>query len=139
MNDKMHNKLRQRIDEDADSRIDLSPLIDVVFILLIFFIVTTVFVRETGIDVDKPQAVSAEELDRNAILIAIARNGAVVYDGNNIGVHGIRPLVAQLNRTRQRPVVVQTDRLVSAELLVQVIDEAKLAGAESVSVATERR
>ena len=135
----MRDDLRQRIDEDADTRVDLSPLIDVVFILLIFFIVTTVFVRETGVDVDKPQAVTSETLDRNAILIAIGRNGNVVHDGNSIGAHGVRPLVSQLIRSRQRPVVVQADRMVTAELLIQVIDEAKLAGAESVSVATEKR
>lgn len=132
----MLRDLRQRIELEEETRVDLSPLIDVVFILLIFFIVTTVFVRETGIDVDKPQAVSTQELERNSILIAIGRDGQVVYDGSTIGVHGVRSIVAQLSRNKPRPVVIQVDKRVPTELLVNVLDEAKLAGAVSVNIAT---
>ena len=68
------------ISEGSDE-INISPLIDMVFILLIFFIVTTVFVEETGVEVNKPQASSAQDLEKNSILIAITANGKVVYGG----------------------------------------------------------
>lgn len=122
--------------EEPISGIDLSPLLDVVFILLIFFIVSTVFVRESGVNVDKPESVTAKELERTSILIAITRSGQIVYDGNNIGVGGVRATIEQLLRDQSRPVVLQTDKTVPAELLVNVIDQVKLAGADSVSIAT---
>ncbi len=131
----MQSRLQQRLEQQEAQGIDMSPLIDVVFILLIFFIVTTVFVRETGVEVDKPQAVSATTLEQNVILIAVTDTGDVVYDGSNIGVAGVRAIVAQGQDKGGRPVVIQADRLVEAERLLAVIDEAKLAGAEQVSIA----
>jgi biopolymer transport protein ExbD len=132
----MRANLRARLDQQQQQQIDLSPLIDVVFILLIFFIVTTVFVKETGVEVDKPQALSTEKLERNLIMIAITDTGDVIYDGNVIGVSGVRTTVAQLLNKRTQSVVVQADKQVPTELLVAVIDESKLAGAAVVSIAT---
>ena len=124
-------------DED-NSTIDISPLIDCVFILLIFFIVTTTFVEETGVDVDRPQAASASRLEKNSILIAVTANGEVVYGGREIGVSGVQPLVKRLVSKEDLPVIVQVDQKVQAGLFVRVIDEAKLAGATKVSVATRK-
>lgn len=132
----MHNRLQQRLQQEAPQGIDMSPLIDVVFILLIFFIVTTVFVRETGVEVDKPQALSASTLEKNVILIAITDTGDVVYDGSNIGVAGVRSVITQEQQKGERPLVIQADKQVAAEQLLAVIDEAKLAGAASVSIAS---
>ena len=131
----MQQRLGQRIEQQQQG-IDMSPLLDVVFILLIFFIVTTVFVRETGVEVDKPQAVSASQLQQLVILIAITDNGEVFYDGSSIGVAGVQATVEQLLREQVRPVVLQVDKTVPTELLVQVLDAAKLAGASQVSLAT---
>lgn len=131
----MRPSLQERLEQEQWARIDLSPLIDVVFILLIFFIVTTVFVRETGVEVEKPDAVTAERVENEMILIAITAGGDVVYDGSNIGVAGVRSTVAALLLVQERPVVVQADRQVTTDMLVRVIDEAKLAGATSVSIA----
>ena len=131
----MRANLKNRL-EQQQQNIDLSPLLDVVFILLIFFIVTTVFVKETGVEVDKPQAISTAKLERNIIMLAITNQGEVIYDGSNIGVAGVRNTVAQLLKNRTQPVVIQADKLVPTELLVQVLDESKLAGAASVSIAT---
>lgn len=132
----MRSKLAQQL-QPQQQGIDLSPLLDVVFILLIFFIVTTVFVRETGIEVDKPQAISSEQLQRDIILLAISADGQVVYDGSNIGVSGVRATVSQLLKGKDQAVVIQVDKRVAAELLVKVIDQAKLAGASQVNLATE--
>lgn len=131
----MPGRLQHRLEQQPQQGIDMSPLLDVVFILLIFFIVTTVFVRETGVEVDKPQALSATTLEQNVVLIAVTANGDVVYDGSRIGVAGVRSTVAQVQQRGPRPVVIQADKQVEAELLLEVIDEAKLAGAASVSIA----
>jgi len=133
----MRPGLQQRFEQQRTQHIDLSPLLDVVFILLIFFIVTTVFVKETGVEVNKPQALSSAQLPQTVVLIAITANGEVVHDGARIGVSGVRANVSQLMQSRQRPVVIQADGQVSTQLLVDVIDQAKLGGAVDVSIATE--
>ena len=119
--------------------INVSPLIDIVFILLIFFIVTTVFVEETGVDVQRPEAASATDLDKNSILIAITEDGKVVYGGNEIGSNGVRGTVKRLlQREPDMPVIIQADKSASVELYTKVHDEAALAGAESIHLATTR-
>ena len=77
------SRFKESSSEDMDAGIDMSPLIDCVFILLIFFIVTTVFVEETGIEVDKPQAATASQLEKNSILIALSEKGEVIYGKRN--------------------------------------------------------
>ena len=126
--------------QDANaSEINISPLIDVVFILLIFFIVTTVFVEETGVDVDKPRAASAQDLEKNSILIAVTSNGQVYQGGRSIGVSGVRSVVAaMLEVDDQMPVIIQGDTSANHGVIVSVIDAAKLAGARTVNLATSK-
>lgn len=131
----MRPNLQQRIDNKVQ-QIDLSPLLDVVFILLIFFIVTTVFVKETGVEVKKPQAMSATDLERKSILIAITEDDRIVYAGQDIGIAGVKPTVSQLLAQRSMPVILQVDENVTTKTLVAVMDEAKMAGATSVNLAT---
>jgi biopolymer transport protein ExbD len=126
-------------EDNGDHSIDISPLIDCVFILLIFFIVTTVFVDETGIEVDKPQAASSVKLEKSSILIAVSAKGEVVYGGREIGISGVQPLVKRMIQKENLPVIVQVDQAAQAGLFVRVIDEAKLAGATKVSVATRNQ
>ena len=87
-------RFREVSSEDGNEpAIEMSPLIDCVFILLIFFIVTTVFVEETGVEVDKPQAASASQLEKNSLLIALTEKGQVIYGNREIGIAGVQPLV----------------------------------------------
>ena len=109
-----------------------------VFILLIFFIVTTVFVEETGVEVDKPEASSAIALEQQSILIAVTSDNRVIYGGQEIGVSGVRSVVRRLTRQDDSPVIIQADRAVSVDTVVRIIDEAKLGGAQKVSLSTER-
>jgi biopolymer transport protein ExbD len=125
-------------DDGGGPGIDMSPMIDCVFILLIFFIVTTTFVEETGIEVDKPQAASSVQLEKTSILIALTASGTVVYGGREIGMSGVQPLVRRLLQKEKVPVIVQADAGAPSGLLVRLIDEAKLGGADKVSVATAR-
>ncbi len=124
--------------EGETTEINISPLIDMVFILLIFFIVTTVFVEETGVDVQRPEAASAVDLDRQSVLIAITAAGDVIFGGDEIGVTGVRPTVRRLLREEPLPVILQVDEAAAAGLVVRVIDQAKLGGAENISIAAER-
>jgi len=118
--------------------INVSPLIDIVFILLIFFIVTTVFVEETGVEVRRPQAASVEDLEKNSILIAITAGDKVVYGGREIGVRGVRGVVRRLmKKDKEMPVIVQADKTASIDLYTQVHDEAALAGATRINLATK--
>ncbi len=134
-------RFREALNEDeGETGIDMSPLIDCVFILLIFFIVTTVFVEETGVEVDKPQAASAAQLEKTSILIAITDKGKIVYGGREIGLGGVQRVVKSVLESdgRQKdeiPVIIQADKSSPSGLLVQVVGEAKLAGALKVSVA----
>ena len=123
-------------DDGNEAGIDMSPLIDCVFILLIFFIVTTVFVEETGVEVDRPQAASASQLEKTSILIALTGKGEVVYGGREIGVSGVQPLVKRMLQKEDIPVIIQADQASQSGLLVRIIDEARLAGATKVNVAT---
>jgi biopolymer transport protein ExbD len=125
-------------EDGGDVGIDMSAMIDCVFILLIFFIVTTTFVEETGVEVDKPQAASSVRLEKTSILIALTANGTVVYGGREIGMSGVQPLVRRMLQKEDVPVIVQADTQAPSGLLVRVVDEAKLAGAVKVSVATSR-
>ena len=119
--------------------INLSPLIDMVFLLLIFFMVTAVFVEETGIAVNKPSAASSQNLERNSILLAVTAEGRVYYGGQEIGINRIRGVVARQLRSDDMPVVVLADEQSNTGTLVQVIDQCKLAGAANVSVASKRQ
>ena len=116
--------------------VNMSPLIDCVFLLLIFFIVTTVFVEETGVTVDKPKAASAQQLDKHSILIALTRDGRIVFGGREIGINGVRGIVRQQLKNRDAPVIILADANATTSPLVDIIDECKLAGAKEVSIAT---
>jgi biopolymer transport protein ExbD len=129
---------RSLTDSEENTEINMSPLIDMVFILLIFFIVTTTFVEESGVEVDKPSAASATRLDKNSIIFAVTASGQVVYGGKEVGVGGVRPVVSRLCEKEPMPVIIQTDKAAPAGVLVRVIDEAKLGKAKNVSLASEQ-
>lgn len=132
----MKSSIEQKIQEAKGQEIDLTPLLDVVFILLIFFIVTTVFVKETGVEVDKPQAISSKSIQNSIILLAITRSHEVIYGGTNIGISGVRNTLTQLIKNEPKPLVIQADKSVPTDVLVRVIDQAKLAGIEKINIAT---
>ncbi|MBN2234180.1 MAG: biopolymer transporter ExbD [Opitutales bacterium] len=124
--------------DDDDVSIDLSPMIDCVFILLIFFIVTTVFVEEAGIEVNRPDARSSGRLEKNSILIAISPENKVVYGGRDIGVQGVRNVVRGLVMQDDLPVIIQADKESNHGIFRQVYMEARLAGAKKISFSTFR-
>jgi biopolymer transport protein ExbD len=134
--------LGRNIGDDADEPviIDLSSMIDCVFILLIFFIVSTVFVGETGVKVNKPDVGGASALEKNSILLAVTSEDKVFYGGDSIGVQGvigkIKPL---LTETPDMSVIIQGDKDSTHGLVQQVHGQALLAGAmkDRISVSTK--
>jgi len=118
--------------------INMSPMIDCVFLLLIFFIVTTVFVEETGVDISKPTAASAHDMEKQSIMIALTSGGKIVYGGREIDINSVRGVVTQQLSGRDIPVIIMADRKSSTGKLIELMDECKLGGATRVSVAAER-
>ena len=119
--------------------INMSPLIDIVFLLLIFFVVTTVFVEETGVTVQKPVAASASDLDKTSIQFALTADGEIVYGGRPVSLGAVRGIVARQMSDRPAPVILIGDRHAQLGMLVELLDECKLAGAEIVSIAASQK
>ncbi|MEO0794000.1 MAG: biopolymer transporter ExbD [Verrucomicrobiota bacterium] len=123
---------------DEETEINLSPMIDCIFILLIFFIVTTVFVEEPGVDIIKPDAVTDVDLEKNSIIIAITADNKVVYGGKEIGISGVGPRVKQMVSKDDMPVIIQADQGSDHGVFSKVWSEVKNAGAKKISVSTFR-
>ena len=124
------------LEEENSEGINISPLIDIVFILLLFFIVTSVFVQETGVEIERPQSSQAVALDRESIYVAVSADLKVFYGGSEIGLQGIVPTIERLSPSDDQQVIVQVDGRVPTQFLVEVIDEVKQAGIATVNVAT---
>ena len=129
-----------RRDRERGGDINLSPLIDMIFILLIFFVVTTTFVKNMELDIERPGAASAERADQRSIRVAIDRSGSVFIDGQPVQVWMVQTAVRdEVADDRERPVLVVADRRVESGRLIEVVDQCRLAGARNVGVDVERR
>jgi biopolymer transport protein ExbD len=119
--------------------IDIAPMLDMVFILLIFFIVTSSFVRETGIDVNKPKASSAQELARESILIGISREGTIHINESQVDLRTLRTILQQMIAEKpDRAAVVVADRDTPSGKIVDVLDECNIARVKKVSIAANK-
>ncbi len=121
---------------DQETEINLSPMIDCIFILLIFFIVTTVFVEEPGIEIFKPDATIDDELEKNSIIIAISADNKVVYGGKELGVSGVGARVRALLNKDELPVIIQADSRADHGVFSDVWSEVKNAWAKKISLST---
>ncbi len=136
----MFSSMQQRKNNDTAPAVDMAPLIDVVFILLIFFLVTATFVRETGIEVQRPQATAAPSLDQQAMRISITVNGTIYTEGSAVDLQTLRSKVSTfVSANPSSPVIVIPDQDTRAQRVVDVMDAAKLAGAVHVAIATEKK
>ena len=129
---------RRRSRQEEESEVNLTPMLDVVFIMLIFFIVTASFVKEAGIDITRPPAATAERKERGNILIAITNNDQIWVDRRQVDPRALRANIERLHAENpQGSVIIQADIESKNGLLVQVMDAARLAGVKSVSLAAE--
>jgi len=131
---------RQENGSESAVAVDIAPLIDMVFILLIFFLVTTTFVRETGITVNKPEAIETEALRPESLRISIAASGALYMGGRQVDLAACREAVRRyVAQERDGAVIIIPDADVRAQRLVTVMDAAKQGGAKEIAVATRRQ
>ena len=135
----MRNRLTAVRQDEEEQEINITPMLDVVFIMLIFFIVTASFVKESGIDVNKPQAQTSEAKDKANILIAIDAAGGIWIDRRRIDPRAVRANIERLHAENpQGTVVIQADQDARTGVLVQVMDAARLAGVYNVAIAALR-
>ncbi len=123
---------------EQNPEIDMTPMLDIVFIMLIFFIVTTSFVKESGINVNRPTAQTAQTKERAHIIVSIKSNGEVWIDKRAVDIRAIRANIARLHAENPLgSVIIAADRDTHVHVLVQVMDQVRLAGISNASIATE--
>ncbi len=131
--------MRRRQKSGGKSDIDISPLIDMVFILLIFFMVSTTFVKDMKLDIERPGAASASRASSKSLRINIDTNSNIYINGNPVRPWMVQSRVREfLEGSDSKTVLVITDRRVPSEKLVEVVDQCRLGGASDVGVATEK-
>ncbi len=129
---------RRRQSDTEESEVNLTPMLDVVFIMLIFFIVTASFVKEAGIDISRPPAATAERKERGNILVAITENDQIWVDRRQVDPRALRANIERLHAENPGgSVVIQADKSSKNGLLVLVMDAARLAGVPNVALAAE--
>ena len=131
----MRRKNRKKVE---DSALDLTPMMDIVFIMLIFFIVTTSFVKETGIDVNRPNADTAQRDEKGNILVAISQNNEIWIDKRRVDLKAVRANIERLKiEYPEGSVIIQADKESRSGLLVETMDQIRLAGVTNISIAAK--
>lgn len=134
----MRAPLANLMQEEEKEDIDLTPMLDVVFIMLIFFIVTASFVKEAGIDVNRPEAATAVKKERANILIAISDKGEIWINKRRVDVRAVQANVERLKAENpQGSVVIQADQKATTDTLIKVMDASRAAGVFDVSIAAQ--
>ena len=129
-------KRRRNSLPSEETDINLAPMLDIVFIMLIFFVVTTSFIKESGIDVNQPTAQTAERRERANILIAIAPNGEIWIDKRPVDIRSLRAVIERLiAENPEGSVIIQGDRTAQIGQLVEVMDQVRKGGVSNVSIA----
>ena len=128
---------RHQVQQD-ESDLDITPMLDIVFIMLIFFIVTTSFVNESGIEVNSPSALTSVNQDKASIFIAINENSEVWIDKRQVDITTVRAIIARLHTSNpDGSVIIQADKLVSADQLMTVMDQVRQAGVHNIALAAK--
>jgi biopolymer transport protein ExbD len=121
--------------EAEEGNVDITPMLDVVFIMLIFFIVTATFIKESGIDVDKPEAATAIVEEKASILITIDARDKIWIDRRQVDIRSVRSIIERLHAENpQGSVVIQADSDSRNETLVQVMDASRRAGVYEIAL-----
>ncbi len=132
----MRRKTQAAAEDEA--QIDLTPMLDVVFIMLIFFIVTASFIKEAGVEVNRPEASTSQPKENVNILVAVNANDEIWMDGRRIDVRAVRANIERLHAENPKgAVVIQADNKSTTETVTAVLDASREAGVYDVSLATE--
>jgi biopolymer transport protein ExbD len=128
---------KNRVKSEENS-LDLTPMMDIVFIMLIFFIVTTSFVKETGVDINRPNAETAERDERGNILVAITATNEIWIDKRRVDLKAVRANIERLKiEYPEGSVIIQSDKESRSGLLVEAMDQIRLAGVQNISIAAK--
>ncbi len=131
---------KNQVAAEDEAQIDLTPMLDVVFIMLIFFIVTASFIKEAGVEVNRPEASTSEKKDNVNILVAISANNEIWMDKRRIDARAVRANIEKLRAENPKgAVVIQADNKSNTETVAAVLDAAREAGVYDVSLATEEK
>ena len=131
-------RYRDKQPPEDDTGINLTPMIDIVFIMLIFFIVTASFVKESGITVDRPTAQTTTVQEHAAILVAISSDGEVWINRRRVDIRAVRANIERLHLDNpQGAVVIQADQRSDNGVFVEVLDQVRLAGVEKIAIAAD--
>lgn len=135
----MRSQLSKVLQEQEEAEeINMTPMLDVVFILLIFFIVTASFVKEAGIEVNRPEAATAVKKERANILVAISDKGEIWINKRKVDVRTVQANIERLKAENpQGTVVIQADKKATTDVLIKVMDSARAAGVYDVSIAAD--
>lgn len=132
----MKNYSWQQEELEEDLSVDITPMLDVVFILLIFFIVTSSFIKVSGLEINSPQATTAVNQDSVTILVGISDDDSIWIANRKLAINNVRPTLERLHAENpQGAVVIQADKDARTEILISVMDAARAAGIENVAVA----
>lgn len=130
--------MRRKIRKQDETGIDLTPMMDIVFIMLIFFIVTTSFVKETGVDINRPNADTAERDEKGNILVAITASNEIWIDKRRVDLKAVRANIERLKiEYPEGSVIIQADKESRSGLLVEAMDQIRLAGVQNISIAAK--
>lgn len=125
---------------EQNAEINITPLMDLIFLLLIFFMVTTSFVKETGLDVNRPSAATAKVKEKSNILIGVGEDGSIFMNNNEIDIRMVRPHVENaLAEHLLASAVIVADEKSDTGLVIEIMDQCRLAGANNVSIAAKRK
>jgi biopolymer transport protein ExbD len=132
----MRRRSRNKFAEE--SSLDLTPMMDIVFIMLIFFIVTTSFVKETGVDINRPNAETAQRDEKGNILVALTDNNEIWIDKRRVDLKAVRANIERLKiEYPGGSVIIHADKVSKSGLLVEVMDQIRLAGIQNISIAAK--
>lgn len=132
--------MRDHSQKDDDTEINMTPMLDIVFIMLIFFIVTAVFVKESGFDVTKPQTKTGYQRPAVSILIAITDKNQIYINRKVVEIDAVRTVIKKLHAENPRgSISIQPDQASSAVTMMKVYDAVRDAGVEDISISTENK
>ena len=131
--------MRLRPKKQDVENVDVSPLIDMVFILLIFFMVTTTFVKDMKLELNRPSAASAGKSDSKVVRVYIDNTGEIYIDNQPVNLWAVQSKLRELLRTmKDKSVLVVSDDQIPVERLIDVVDECRMSGAKDVAISTSK-
>lgn len=132
--------MRKQEKQEDEKVADLTPMLDVVFIMLIFFIVTATFIKETGIEINRPDTQTAEMKKTVSLLVAVAADSSIWIDKKKVDIRNVRPMMEKLHAENPKGgLVIQADSESKVEKVLAIMDSARAIGITQIAIASEQK